>query len=251
MKVSFISLSTLAIASIASALPTSLTARAADSCPANALSCSSTAGGSCCSPTNGLLILVQQWVQGFGPSTSFTMHGLWPDTCSGGQTGNNGCDPSRQYTNLDSILQGNSSLYNDMETYWPSYKGASNNGDFWTHEWGKHGTCVSTLAPQCYTSYTKYEDVYDYFGTALELRQKYDLYSILKGANITPGGSYSANDFESAIQSSVGVKPKVTCSGSDLEEVWIYFNVKNTNQYVPVDSVDSSTCSGDINYPTK
>lgn len=93
--------------------------------------------------------------------------------------------------------------------------------------------------------------MYDYFGTALKLRQQYDLYSILNQANITPGGSYSADDFESAIQSAIGVKPKVTCSGGNLEEVWLYFHVKNGNQYVPTDSVDSSTCSGSINYPTK
>ncbi|ORZ09195.1 RNase Sy [Absidia repens] len=251
MKLSIATISSLAILSVTSALPTSLTARASDSCPANALSCSSTAGGSCCSPTNGLLLLVQQWVKGFGPDDSFTMHGLWPDTCSGGQTGNNGCDSSRQYDDLESILQSNQTLYKDMTTYWPSYKGASNNGDFWSHEWGKHGTCVSTLAPKCYSDFKKNQDVYDYFGTALQLREKYDLYSILNKAKITPGGSYSAKDFESAIESAVGVKPKVTCSGSDLEEVWIYFNVKNSNQYVPTDSVDDSTCNGSINYPTK
>ncbi|KAI8328358.1 RNase Sy [Chlamydoabsidia padenii] len=244
-------LAVISILSLASALPTLSHTKEAASCPVNTLSCSSTAGGSCCSPTNGLLLLVQQWVQNYGPDDSFTLHGLWPDTCSGGQTGNSGCDSSRQYTNLDSILEGNDTLYSDMKTYWPSYKGVSNNIDFWSHEWDKHGTCVSTLAPKCYSNYQQYQDVYDYFGKALELRQKYDLYSILNDAGITPGDSYSADDFISAIQSALGVQVKVTCSGDDLEEVWLYFHVKNGDQYVPTDSVDSSTCSGTINYPTK
>lgn len=43
----------------------------------NALSCTRTAGGSCCSPANGLVVLAQQWYKGLGPADAFTMHGLW------------------------------------------------------------------------------------------------------------------------------------------------------------------------------
>lgn len=52
---------------------------------------------------------------------------------------------------------------------------------FWSHEWSKHGTCVSTLRPTCYgDSYQKYQDVIDYFEKVLELRDTYDLYGALK-----------------------------------------------------------------------
>ncbi|CAO3644941.1 unnamed protein product [Cunninghamella blakesleeana] len=230
------------------AVPT-LLARQSDSCPLDAISCSNNSGGECCTPTNGILILVQQWIEGYGPDDAFTMHGLWPDTCSGGQTGDNGCDPSRNYPDLGSIIQSNQTLNTDMNTYWPSYK--DDNPAFWSHEWNKHGTCVSTLQPKCYSNFKENEDVYDYFGTALQLRSKYNLHSTLSDSQITPGGSYSSSSMISAIKSAYGVKPLVNCKNGKLNEIWIYFNVKGGNTFVPIDALGSSSCSGNVNYPDK
>ncbi|ORZ13739.1 RNase Sy [Absidia repens] len=253
MKLSLATFSSFAFLFISSAFPASLTARAVETCPANALSCSSTAGSPCCSPTYGLLVLAQAWYQGLGPEDSFTMHDLWPESCGAGQVPESGCDNSRQYPNVEYILQRNQTLFNDMVMYWPSFRGPINYNEFWSHVWNKHGNCITTLNPKCFSNPKEYQDVYEFFATALQLHQIYDLYTILSNAGIVPGDSYSLDQFESAIQSATGFMPKVTCKGSTLNEIWLYFNVRNGNEYLPTDRTGNSTCSRtrNINYPVK
>ncbi|KAI9276972.1 RNase Sy [Phascolomyces articulosus] len=235
-----------------SAAPTLLT-RQADTCSVDSISCSNSNADSCCVPTYGLMVHVQQWIAGYGPSDAFTMHGLWPDTCSGGIPGNgdSGCDASRNHDDVGKIISDlDEALYKQLDTYWPSYKG--DNPSFWTHEWNKHGTCVTTLDPKCFgDDYTENKDVTDFFKLTLDLRSEYNLYAILKNANITPGGSYTVDAFEKAISASTGATPKVTCNGGDLEEIWLYFHVQGNGDYVPTDAVDGSSCSGSVKYPVK
>lgn len=217
------------------------------SCPIGVLSCSSGSSdaNTCCVPKYGLLVHVQQWYQGLGPSDEYTMHGLWPDTCSGGQTGSHGCDSSRSYDNVGDIIQGfNGTLYSQMNTYWPSYNG--DNGAFWSHEWTKHGTCVTTLAPRCYGSgYQQYEDVGDYFTKALQLRQTYGYYQALAKHGIFPdnnGQEFSADDFKSAIKQELGVEVALKCENSKLSEIWTWFHVQDKDTYVPTKQYESDTC---------
>jgi ribonuclease T2 len=53
-----------------------------------------------------------------------------------------------------------------MSTYWKDYKG--NDESFWYHEWAKHGTCISTLEPNCYNDHKPTEEVVDYFQKAVQ-----------------------------------------------------------------------------------
>jgi ribonuclease T2 len=114
------------------------------------------------------------------------------------------------------------------------------------------------LSPKCYPDYQAYQDVDEYFGTALDLRVEYDLFRILSNGNVFPNSSYPITDFEEAIQSAIHVKPVITCSGSSLKDIWIYFHVKNRDQYVPTDrpthlpaGVEKELCHGIVNYPEK
>ncbi|KAG0247008.1 ribonuclease T2 [Mortierella sp. GBAus27b] len=247
----------LATLSVVSALPLnhSVLSRRADTCPTDVLSCSSGSNGvsSCCLPEMGLLLLVQQWYNGLGPADEFTLHGLWPDTCSGGQGPANGCDANRVYTDIETRLQNYPSVpsdfLNQMNTYWSSYKG--DNNAFWAHEWSKHGTCVSNLAPSCSSNYVQDQDVYQYFAKALELRSKYNLYKALADSGITPGSTPNVADMHTAIKKAFGVDAQINCASGALSEIWVFFNVKNGNQYVPTAPLSKGSCSGSISYPAK
>ncbi|KAF9377833.1 ribonuclease T2-like [Podila verticillata] len=224
-------------------------------CPVDVLSCSSASSGvdPCCLPSLGLLVLTQQWYSGLGPSNQFTMHGLWPDTCSGREGPSSGCDLSRNYSDVATRLQNypnaDPSFMDDMNLYWPSNTG--DNNMFWSHEWRTHGTCVSTLKPTCILNYTQDEDVYNYFSKALALRQKYDLYAALSNAGITPGSNPDIADMRSAIQTAFGVNAEIDCASGSLKEIRLYFNVVNGDTYVPTDANRQGSCKGAISYPTK
>lgn len=111
-----------------------------------------------------------------GPSNSWTIHGLWPDHCDGTFDAN--CDAARAYTGITGILQsfGKTDLLSYMNTYWKDYQG--NDESFWEHEWGKHGTCISTLKPSCYTSYTSQQEVADFFQKTVDLFKGLDSYTV-------------------------------------------------------------------------
>ncbi|KAJ1828746.1 hypothetical protein LPJ56_000905, partial [Coemansia sp. RSA 2599] len=142
-----------------------------------------------------------------------------------------------------------------LNVFWPSYAG--DNNVFWSHEWSKHGTCVTTLFPRCYgPSYTRYRDVIDYFQVVLELRKKYNLYSALSSAGIEPGADteYSVVDSKSAIRDALGIDVVLKCRGGVLNEIWSWFHVKDATNYVPAEAdtnSSSDTCVSTFIYPTK
>lgn len=133
--------------------PSYLSLFSRNTCPLNVLSCSqqSTDASVCCLPSLGIIVLSLQWHSGLGPADQFTLHGLWPNTCGNGLGPASGCDRTRSYTNIQERLENyphsRVSFMGEMATYWSSYNG--NNNQFWSYEWTKHGTCVSTLSPGC------------------------------------------------------------------------------------------------------
>lgn len=99
-----------------------------------------------------------------------------PDRCDGSYASY--CDSTRQYTNITAILKyyGATALLNYMTTYWPSNSGTAES--FWEHEWGKHGTCISTLEKKCYPGYQAGSEVVDFFNTTVNLFKTLDSYSV-------------------------------------------------------------------------
>lgn len=108
------------------------------------------------------------------PCSSDTSHR--PDHCDG--TYDSYCDETRQYTNITQILEAYNryDILNYMRIYWKDYTG--DDESFWEHEWGKHGTCISTLDPTCYINYTPQEEVVDYLERTVRLFSHLNTYEV-------------------------------------------------------------------------
>ena len=230
------------------------------SCPTNSpLSCSNTTNvpGTCCFESGGQVLQTQFWDTdpADGPADHWTIHGLWPDFCDG--TFPQYCDESRQYTNISCILEsyGKTDLLNYMNTYWKDYQGQDQT--FWEHEWGKHGTCYSTLKPTCYTDYTPQEEVADFFQQTVDLFKGLDTYGFLKNASIVPSTTknYTNAEVTAALRAARGVDATIECSDGQLEQVYYTFNVRGSiadGTFVPAQPVgEGNGCPDTFQYLPK
>lgn len=64
-----------------------------------------------------------------------------------------------------------------MKQYWVDIDG--DDESFWSHEWNKHGTCINTIEPSCYTDYQPQEEVGDFFATVVKLFKGLDTYKVV------------------------------------------------------------------------
>ncbi|KAF2851283.1 ribonuclease M [Plenodomus tracheiphilus IPT5] len=223
------------------------------SCPMPQLSCHNTTvvENLCCfNAPGGQLLQTQFWdtAPATGPDDSWTLHGLWPDRCDGTYEAN--CDPTRAYKNITAILSSSGAspdLLTYMSTYWKDYQG--DDETFWEHEWAKHGTCISTLNPECYADHIATEEVIDYFQKAVDLFKALPSYEWLAAAGITPSTSktYTTSAIQSAIQAKrPGVSVTLGCKSSALNEIWYHYDVRGplqTGDFVPANPDGTkSTC---------
>ncbi|KAJ4127855.1 Ribonuclease T2 precursor (RNase T2) [Fusarium equiseti] len=210
-------------------------ADAFSSCPSDLpLSCRNTTAveDTCCFIPAGQLLQTQFWDSdpAAGPSDSWTIHGLWPDYCDG--TYPQFCDKSREYSDIKSIVSkflGNATL-SYMDKYWVSQDG--DDESLWQHEWDKHGTCISTLEPSCYTGYKSGEEAADYIKKTISLFKELPTYKWLAEAGIEPSDekTYTYNEIEDALAGQHGARVTIGCKGKTLSEVWYHFNVKGSLQ---------------------
>jgi ribonuclease T2 len=134
-----------------------------------------------------------------------------------------------------------------MSTYWKDYKG--NDESFWYHEWAKHGTCISTLEPECYSDHKATEEVVDYFQKAVDLFKGLPSYEWLKAADIVPSKSqtYTFAAIQKALAANrPGVEVTLGCKSGALNEIWYHYDVRGslqTGEFVPSDPDGTkSTC---------
>ncbi len=202
-------------------------AGASEVCTNPQLSCHNTTAvqNLCCfNSPGGLLLQTQFWDTNpaSGPDNSWTIHGLWPDNCDG--TYQQYCDPAREYTNITAILKadGDTTLLDYMDKYWTSNTGSAES--FWEHEWGKHGTCISTFDPKCYADYQPTEEVSGFFNATVNLFKTLPSYTWLSDAGIVPSTSktYTLSEIESALSKHHNNKSVyLGCANTNqLDEIW-------------------------------
>lgn len=230
-------------------------------CSGSVASCSSgadSADACCVNKPGGQFLQTQFWDTDpvTGPSNSWTIHGLWPDNCDG--TYDSSCDSKRAYTNLTALIKtyGSDSLLDFMNTYWLS--DSESPEEFWEHEWSKHGTCISTIEPSCYSDYQTGEEAVAFFQIVVNLFKSLDTYTVLSKAGIVPSNSatYTSSQITKAISASFGQDPVILCSGSTLYQIYYGFVTNGAladGAFVPtaVNGQSSNCPSTGVKYPLK
>ncbi|QRW12786.1 ribonuclease T2 family [Ceratobasidium sp. AG-Ba] len=215
-------------------------------------SCQNTTAQSnlCCfEAPGGQLLQTQFWDfnPSTGPSDSWTIHGLWPDHCDG--TYDSNCDPSRAYTDIASA---STDIYSvnpwnlTLLTYWVDING--DDESFWEHEWGKHGTCMSTLKPACISSSVRGQDAIYYFTRVVNLFKTLTTYEFLGAAGIYPSSTatYTLSQLTSAVKAKWGFTPAFDCTSGSINAVSYYYNLKGSiidGTLVPINAPKVGTCA--------
>lgn len=142
-----------------------------------------------------------------------------------------------------------------MDTYWKDYQG--DDESFWQHEWGKHGTCVSTLKPGCYSGYKPGEEAVDFFKKTVSLFQSLPTYKWLSDAGIKPSSSkkYSLKDIQSVLTKQHGAPVTLGCKSGALNQVWYHYNVRGSLQQGEFVATEpdgaKGSCSSTVKYLPK
>lgn len=225
-------------------------------CPqTNPVTCSTNPTNNDCCYENpgGVIIQAQSW--GYNPavgsSDTFTLNGILPAKCDG--TFQEFCNSLLTVNEKDLkemiITQyGDQGLYDEMSSFWKSPTGS---GELlWAEEFNKHGSCISTLRPVCYSSnYESNENIYDYFRINIAMYQKYPTYQELGNAGIVPSTSktYTMDEISSALSSvNNGHSVYLGCDENNaLVEVRYYTHFVGPlifQEYQPIDSLAQYTC---------
>lgn len=232
-----------------------------ESCPADTpLSCSSGSHDSCCyEGTNGLFLQTQFW--DYSPATgskdTWTLHGLWSDKCGGGY--DQFCNSKWSIHSARSTLRelGLNNLLEKMSEVWKNQ--GSSDDSLWTHEFNKHGTCMSTVNPSCYSGASAAdENVGDFFKTAVRLYEELPTYDFLASAGITPSDTktWTLSEFDDAITNHTdGSSVFLGCDRHNaVNEVWYFFKLRGSvadGTFYHTDAISTSTCSDGFRYLPK
>lgn len=228
-------------------------------CPINIpLSCSNSTSiaDSCCFEyPGGIFLQTQFWDYSppIGANDTFTNHGLWPDNCSKDGTFQQFCNPKLNVNDVADILVSfnETELLRKMKQTWKNLNG--NDESLWKHEFNKHGTCISTLNPSCYSDeeFRTNINVVDYFRVANGLYETLPTFQWLEARGIVPSldKTYSKQEISDALQEQFGAHVFFSCDRQHaLNEVWYFHQIKGSLRsanFHRIDAFSSPNCPDD------
>lgn len=220
--------------------------------PLSCLNAASDVDACCFESPGGVLLSTQFWDYNpaVGADDEWTLHGLWPDNCDGSYE--QFCDDSLTISgSVKSIIVdefGDNELYDFMTKTWKNYNG--DDESLWEHEYNKHGTCIRTIKPKCYSNPKRNQNVYDFYRIAVNLYKKLNTYKFLTDAGIEPSTTktYTKDQIQKALNKGFGEKTVYfKCDKSNaLQEVWYFHHIKGSvlgEQFVEINALSSSGCS--------
>lgn len=205
--------------------------------------------GCCLNNPGGHFLQTQFWdpSPALGGNETWTVHGLWPDLCTGGFE--QSCNSTRnkspeEITHILTDASGTEDnegthpgLLQYMTKHWLSLDGRNSN--LWAHEWNKHGTCVSTIEPECYArdqnkpnppEQFPHNDILDYFTQTVLLYTTLPTFEFFARHGIVPSyeKTYELNNLLQAIRDSQhGRGVTIRCRNhNELSEIWYSFNAR-------------------------
>lgn len=201
--------------------------------------------GCCINHPSGHFLATQFWdtQPAVGANDTWTIHGLWPDYCTGGFDAF--CNSTRALSGAhirDIIAAADAAgthpgLLDFMDQHWQSMDYEASH--LWSHEWNKHGTCISTIEPSCYdrdyqrpNPPTRIEsiDVLDYFTHASLLFSTLPTFQFFADHGIVPSyeKTYTLEQLHNAIRASPHAKEAtIHCRNhNELSEIWYHFNAR-------------------------
>lgn len=228
-----------------------------DGCPIDTpVSCSngSSVADLCCTETPGGVILQSQfwnYYPPFGEDDSFTIHGMWSDNCdfTYPQFCNNSLAIRKSIKSIISDDFQDPELYSSMSQNWVS-NNKNDKESLWLHEFNKHGTCMSTISPQCYKpEYKMNQNVYDYFKITMNLYKKLDTFQALWSAGIFPHPirTYTRTEIAAALNRAFeGHRVYFKCDRNKaLTQVWYFHHLKGSvrnEQFIKISSLHAPSC---------
>ncbi|KAL9931550.1 hypothetical protein V8E36_009547 [Tilletia maclaganii] len=225
-----------------------------------------TAGGE----ESGLVLQTQFWDTEAtsinpGPANSTTVHGLWPDYCSGRYpqfcTADTGI-PAYNGSEIRALIgKYEPALLKYMDTTWTDYQDPDPSS-FWAHEQNKHATCFSTLRAKCQLGRPGIsrdeEALVGYFRETVKRFKQLPTIKWLASAGIVQSNTvqYNLTDVLAVLKKRSGGIPYVGCrkGSAVISEFWYYSYTNGPligAVYHPTDTTFNSTCPALVSLPVK